>query len=158
MGSGKSTVGPHLAAGLGRAFIDLDQLIVETDGRTIPEIFEQEGEAAFRKVETECLRQAATGPAAVIALGGGGYLEAANRRLMRDTGITVWLQASLETVRIRALGDGNRPLARDGQKFEDLYLRRLAVYGQADLHISTEGRTPESIGEELASRLEACIA
>lgn len=153
MGSGKSTVGPLLADFLGRVFVDLDHLIQQAAGKTVPEIFEQDGESHFRKLESECLKVAAAGRPAVIALGGGAFQEPENRHVMSETGTTVWLQASLETVRSRALGDHSRPLARNRRLFEELYARRLEVYETADLQVSTEGKTPAEVCKELAALL-----
>lgn len=155
MGSGKSTVGPLLARALGRPFIDLDAVIQASTGRTIPEIFSQEGEVGFREIETRCLEQVAGGPPAVVALGGGAYQGAVNRSITAATGTTIWLQVSLATVKARVLGDPDRPLAGDPQRLEELFERRLDAYRQADLQVWAEGRTPEEVVEEIRAMLSS---
>jgi shikimate kinase len=110
-GSGKSTVGPLLAGALGRPFVDLDGAISAAAGTTVLELFEREGEPAFRGREREALRLAAGSPVpSVIALGGGALLSAENRDRLRRSGDVLRLQAPVETLALR-LGDAiDRPL------------------------------------------------
>src|SRR4051812_3053233 len=95
MASGKSTVGRHLANRLGWNFFDIDKEIEAAEKTTISEIFKGRGESEFRRVETEMIRQHVgwieRGKPAVLALGGGAFIEAANRSLLEDNGITIWL-------------------------------------------------------------------
>lgn len=145
MGSGKSTVGALLAERLQRNFLDLDCWIEERQGLSIAQIFEQQGEAAFRELEAQALEHVAKQPPAVIALGGGAFSNPANRRIVRESGISVWLQVDLEEAAQRCLGLPERPLAQDPQAFARLYRRRLPDYAQADIHISTQRFTPEQV-------------
>ncbi len=154
MGCGKSTVGPLLAQALGRPFIDLDEVIQRSSGRTIAEIFRDSGESAFRALETRCLEEVAGGPPAVVALGGGAFQDSVNRSILAATGTTVWLQVSLATAKARVLGDPSRPLARDPHRLQELFERRLASFRQADLQICVDGRTPEDLAAELVSLLD----
>src|SRR5215475_12880865 len=96
MASGKSTVGPLLAARLNRRFIDLDRVIEGKAGCPIVELIEREGEERFREIETETLREAVSQSGVIIAPGGGAITREENRELMSRLGITVWLDAPFE--------------------------------------------------------------
>ncbi|MES0371568.1 MAG: shikimate kinase [Mariprofundaceae bacterium] len=114
MGSGKSSIGRRLAKKLGVELIDLDDYIVEKAGRTIPEIFAEQGEEAFRDLESEALREVA-GREAVIATGGGAILRAENRELLKEHPPVIWLKASPKFLAERIDGDSNRPLIAEGE-------------------------------------------
>jgi len=118
MGSGKSSIGRRLAKHLNVALIDLDDYIVEKDGRSIPEIFEQSGESFFRQLETECLRQV-LGKPAVIATGGGVVMSAPNRLLLKAHPPVIWLKARPDFLARRINGDSNRPLIACGETLAD---------------------------------------
>jgi chorismate synthase len=110
-GAGKSTVGPALAAALGRSFVDLDAAIVASSGRRIVELFRAEGEEAFRRRESAALRDAAgERRPCVVALGGGTVLSPENRDLLRRSGDVLWLQAPVERLAKRLEGGADRPL------------------------------------------------
>ncbi len=114
MASGKSTVGPKVAARLGCTFLDLDRLIVAHDGRSIPEIFAEADEAAFRTLETKALRQTADTDDLVVALGGGALVDDANRAFAQEHGLVIYLDVSPETVLERVGGEADeRPLLQD---------------------------------------------
>ena len=150
MGSGKSTVGATLARALGWPFIDLDTTIEAGQGLTIRDIFEQAGEPFFREVERAALTEVVKTEPAVIALGGGTFVQEPNLELVRARGgITVWLDCSIEELRRRCEGITNRPLFRDGASFVQLFHQRQAYYELADYRISTEGRNPEEVAEEI---------
>jgi shikimate kinase len=147
MASGKSTVGRHLAHRLGWNFYDTDEEIQAAEKTTIAQIFAVRGEAEFRRLETGILRQHVRwierGSPAVLALGGGAFVEPANRRLLEDAGLSVWLDCPLDVV-TRRLGDvSTRPLARDPVKFAALYQTRRGQYALADVHIAVAGDDPE---------------
>ena len=118
MGSGKSSIGRRLAKHLNVDLIDLDSYIIEKDGRSIPEIFEQSGERFFRQLETECLRQV-LGKPAVIATGGGVVMSALNRQLLKAHPPVIWLKAKPEFLARRINGDSNRPLIAGGETLAD---------------------------------------
>lgn len=119
MGSGKSSIGRRLAGHLMLPLIDLDDYIVEKAGRSIPEIFEQDGEAAFRELETAALREV-VGKPAVIATGGGAILSETNRRILKAHPPVIWLKASPEFLADRIDGDTNRPLIAAGDTLNRL--------------------------------------
>jgi shikimate kinase len=148
MASGKSTIGRHLAHRLGWSFYDTDQEIEAAEKMAISEIFEQRGEAEFRRIETEVLRQHVgwieRGRPAVLSLGGGAFAESANRQLLQNNGIAVWLDCPFEVVQRRVGDGGHRPLARDPQRFAFLFESRLDAYRLADIHIPIESDDPEN--------------
>ena len=143
MGSGKTTVGGALSEELGWSFYDLDNEIEAAAGAKIVDIFVQQGEAGFRRQEHAALerrvRTAQHGQPMVVALGGGAFAQENNFELIRDNGVTLWLDAPFELVRARVAPQTHRPLARDPEKFAALYAERRAAYAQADYRIPVEG-------------------
>jgi shikimate kinase len=139
MGSGKTTIARALADRLGWDFIDLDQEIENAEQTTIAEIFESRGEPEFRRIETEMIRTVVRrielGNAAVIALGGGTFVEAANATLLEHHGISIWLDCPFETIAQRITEPGVRPLARDAEAFRKLYEERQTAYGRASFRV-----------------------
>ncbi len=153
MGSGKSTLGPLLSQRLRIPFLDLDEVIVREQGRGIPEIFRQGGEAQFRRIETEALRATSAGGPCVIALGGGAFCFPANVDIVRSSGTSVWLKVTLQEAENRCQGDTERPLAQDPIRFRQLYQSRLEHYERADLAIETAEKSPSFLVEEIAQRI-----
>ena len=124
MGTGKTTVGRLVAARLGRPFVDSDDQVEARTGRTVREIFEEDGEAAFRREESEALASALeAGEPAVVAAAGGVVLDPENRRRLRDAGLVVWLRADPGLLVRRVGGASHRPLLADDPAG---VLRRLA--------------------------------
>jgi shikimate kinase len=151
MASGKTTVARALALALGCHSLDLDQFITERAGRSPKEIIEQDGEAAFREVETSYLREALEmDSAGVIALGGGAWTIELNRRLIAARGgLTIWLDAPFELCWERISSSGTeRPLGRLRENALELYNQRQPIYGLADLRLSTI--TDKSVDEVVA--------
>src|ERR1700680_3619606 len=115
MGCGKSRVGSALADELGWSFYDLDQEIEKAAGVSITDVFDQQGEAAFRALETEALKKRVynvrTGRPQVIALGGGTFTIQENVELASNYGVTIWLDAPLEVIEQRIAAETHRPLA-----------------------------------------------
>ncbi len=149
MASGKSTVGRALAYELGWAFVDLDEDIAAARGKTIVEIFEEEGEGEFRRLETQALlkrvKTIQTGRPMVVALGGGAFSQQSNFTTLQENGVTVWLDCPLALVRARIGETTDRPLARDGDKLEHLYFARRAAYQRADFRVEIGGDDPAAV-------------
>jgi len=148
MGAGKSTVGRHLAHRLGWNFFDTDDEIEAAEKTTIPEIFESRGEAEFRRIESEILRQHVRwierGRPAVLALGGGAFTIRGNREMLAENGITIWLDCPFDLVQRRVAQAYHRPLARDPEAFARLYRERRVCYQFADVHVPVESDDPEA--------------
>jgi shikimate kinase len=163
MGAGKSTVGPLVAGRLGWRFIDLDDEIVRQAGRSVAQIFDSEGEAHFRKLESEALERVIAGlhggGPAVIALGGGALTHSLTRAhnlwlLAQTAAPTVFLEAPVDELLARCrAGAINRPLSRHENQFRQLFSLRRPVYMEADVHVHTQGRSPEQIADEIVWQL-----
>jgi shikimate kinase/3-dehydroquinate synthase len=150
MATGKSKVGTVLADILGRPFVDTDARIVRAAGRPIGEIFEQDGEEAFRTLESQAVVAAATGEAAVIALGGGAMRQDENWDVIGSNGICLCITASPELLSERIGRNEDRPLLAGLddderlQRIRELLAEREPFYRRSDAFIeSTDDRTPE---------------
>ncbi|HSR67265.1 MAG TPA: shikimate kinase [Acidobacteriota bacterium] len=154
MGCGKSTVGSLLARRLDRPFYDLDQRIVEGAGRSIEQIFEEDGEKAFRALESQALKDVAAHPPAVVALGGGAFCRACNRKVVQSSGVSLWLQVPFQEMQRRIEKEGGRPLAGDARRLQRLYRSRLPHYRQADLSVQTRGLTPSQVARAVLKALD----
>lgn len=114
MGSGKTSVGTAVAERLGRPFLDSDEQVESRTGRTVREIFETDGEAAFRVLEAEALAEALSRPTpVVVAAAGGVVLDAGNRRQLKGAGTVVWLRADADVLATRVGSSDHRPLLGD---------------------------------------------
>ncbi|MFT4177927.1 MAG: shikimate kinase [Thermomonas sp.] len=157
MGSGKSTLGPALAARLELGFVDLDARIVADAGCSIARIFADEGEAGFRIRESRALAEALADAPAVIATGGGAVLAQANRNAMRAAGTVVYLHVDADTQLARLAFDTTRPLLQDGdraQKLAALQAIREPLYREAaHLLFDTAYLMPEAAVAALAGLL-----
>jgi len=157
MGTGKSTVGRALAEKTGCPLVDTDSYIEEATKRSIPEIFETEGEDAFRKLERKALSNLAQGSPKVISCGGGIIKSEENISLMKETGKTVLLSATAETVYKRVCHNENRPLLQ-GKKnpaaISILMEERRTLYEKArDYTVQTDGKNPSEIASEILDLL-----
>jgi shikimate kinase len=155
MASGKSTVGPLLAARLGIPFIDLDQQIEAKTGSIIADIIARQGEDSFRLIETERLREALLEAPVVIAPGGGAITRPENRELMAKAGITIWIDAPFQLCWERIGQDTVvRPLAIDEPSARARYEQRLPLYCQSRLRVPVEAvTTPEDITDRIIEAL-----
>lgn len=158
MGAGKTSVGQALARRLNWRFADLDHLIETREGRTIPQIFQDDGEQRFRELEHRVLREALAVPDSkffVLALGGGAFVVEKIRVLLRERQVpAIWLDAPVEELFRRCeQPEVVRPLRRDPEQFTKLYEQRLSSYRQADLHVITKGKEISAIAEEITVRL-----
>ncbi len=161
MGAGKSAVGQYLAEHYRWRFADLDRMIEEGQGRTIAQIFQNSGEAAFRKLETEALRrllsQNLPSPPQIVALGGGAYAREDNARMIREAGgMVVFLDAPVEELLLRCRRDTKshaRPLLESESVFRRLYEERKPHYYRASLRIETAEKKIEEVACEVARHL-----
>ena len=152
MGSGKTTVGKVLADFLGCPFMDLDDLVVKKAGKSIPDIFAQDGEPAFRELEARMLRQTVAKYAestAVLALGGGAVLAPASAVLLQEKTVCIYLRATLDTLLARLEGEtAGRPLADDALA-ERLASREPIYEKTAHVIIDTDGLSPDEVADEI---------
>lgn len=157
MGTGKSVVGRMLAERLKCPFVDLDAEIEKEAGRSIAQIFAEQGEAAFRRREAEKVREISKRQGIVVATGGGVMLDEANVRLLKRCGTLVCLTARPEVILERALSRGpSRPLLdapSPKERVEELLKLRAPFYSKADLAIETSDRTVEEVVEEIMAKI-----
>jgi shikimate kinase len=157
MASGKSRVGRELAQRLAWDFVDLDAQIEAREKRTIAQLFQERGEPGFRAAETSALRELLTvSPQRdhVVALGGGAFVQAINRELLRPWP-TVFLETPIDELWQRSLIDHvERPLRRTAEQFAALYTERLPYYRQATITVVTSGRDPASLCAEIERNLQ----
>lgn len=165
MGSGKSTLGKQVAsqAFFSCVFTDLDEVIVCRVGKSIPEIFRDDGEHAFRELESQCLADVLDSTEQkVIATGGGAVLSKKSRNLMKEKGKVIWLDASPEVLTARIAGDGNRPLLNDVdplEKMKKLTTQRNPLYAEiADLRVDTGKLSDEEAIAKIIGFLSECRA
>jgi len=157
MGAGKSTIGKLLAAQLGLPFADSDKVLEDRTGADIPWIFDVEGEAGFRRRESEVLKDLCTGEPQVIATGGGIVLLPENRALLKAHGFVVYLRASLDQLVERTSKNSNRPLLQVADprgKLREILLQREPFYSEvADLVCDTNDCTPKQASILVSNRL-----
>lgn len=156
MGVGKSTVGRLLAERLGSGFWDTDDGIVAEQGRTIADIFVQDGEAAFRALEKRAVREALTGQDGVLALGGGAVLDADTRALLAARRVVYLSMDVEEAVRRTGLNVARPLLAVNPRKqWRELMEARRHLYEEvATAVVPTDGRTPEEVTQAALDALE----
>lgn len=158
MGTGKSTVGKLLAKKIGREWIDVDHWIEQKTKRKIADIFESDGESAFRRMEKDAILEMASKNRCVITTGGGAVLDPANMLALRKNGILVVLEASPETIYERVKDARHRPLLKNSNPKDEiarLLKERKPHYEKADLSIRTDGKAPGRVAEEIMAMLEA---
>lgn len=148
MGAGKTTVGRLLADRLGLPFVDTDLVIEDRERRTIPQIFEADGESAFRDVEQAVVADVLSGPEAVVSLGGGACGREGTREVLR-THTVVHLDVSFEQAKRRTAGDTYRPMLRRPDLAELHATRREVFRSLADVDVATDGRRAEVIALEV---------
>jgi shikimate kinase len=149
MGCGKSSVGRALAEELGWSFVDLDEDIEKCAGASIAHIFDTQGEAKFRALETEALKKrveiARSGRPQVISLGGGAFTIQENVELASNHGVTIWLDCPFQVMERRIAEETHRPLARDPVRMKNLFDQRRGAYALADYRIETGEDGPAAI-------------
>ena len=161
MGCGKSTVGIRLSYRLRRVVEDTDKLIEKRAGKSISDIFKEEGEAAFRQMETKCLQELMTlKDERIISTGGGLPMKIENHELLKRLGTVVYLRISPKGVWERLKNDTTRPLLQCDDpmaKIEELLAKRAPVYEQAaDVVLDVDGKNMEEVLTELEQKLLEC--
>ena len=148
-GSGKSTVGKILSRMLCMPLVDTDALVEQTAGKTIPELFAQEGEAAFRDLETDAARRAAAMTGVVIATGGGMVLREENMRLLSATGVVFFRDRPLADI-AREDHSGRPLIGSDRDRLQKLYTERIELYRKYAQYTISHTDTPEEAAERIA--------
>lgn len=153
MGAGKTSVGECLARELHYRFVDLDREIEREAGRTIPEIFRDDGEAIFRRLEARALRLVGSQSDIVVGTGGGTLTLWENRDFIHRTGVSVWLDAPIDVLLERCRISEHRPLLSDRPKMEALLADRFPAYQLSDLRVNAALDPPELLAARIASLL-----
>ena len=158
MGVGKSTVSRLLSRKLGREEVDTDGMIVQQEGRSIPEIFEQSGEEYFRRLETGVLDELAGEAPCIVSCGGGMAMREENVAKMKALGTVIFLTAQPETIYDHVKDSTHRPLLNGNMNIP--YIRKLMEAREpkyqvaADCVVVTDGWTPEQVAEEIIRVLQ----
>lgn len=157
MGAGKTAVGKALSQKLGVPFLDSDAEIEAAANMSIPEIFSRDGEAFFREKESMVIARLLEGAPCVLSTGGGAFLAPANRRMISERGVSVWLKADIGVLWNRVRHKESRPLLRTADPratLRALYEARVPIYAEADLTVVSDAET--SI-EQMADRVIAAL-
>jgi shikimate kinase len=160
MGAGKSVCGRLLARRLGRCFVETDDMIVASEGRSIPEIFREAGEPRFRQLEADTIESLKLKSGEVIATGGGMPCRDGRMELLRELGTVVWLDGDVRELHARAGRIGNRPMleGRSMAEVEELYRSRQPYYRRAHITIDTTGLGADQVVARILSALREAHA
>lgn len=157
MGAGKTTVGRLLSHFLEKTFYDSDREIQKRTGVSIPTIFEIEGEAGFRRRETEILSELMNARNIILATGGGAVLSGANRTMLKHGGTVIYLRASIDDLWRRTRHDKNRPLLQTSDpraRLAELFVQRDPLYREtAHIVVESGKRSPRHLAQSLAQQL-----
>jgi shikimate kinase len=156
MGAGKSSIGRRLAARLGLAFVDADCEIEQAAGMSVTEIFESKGEPYFRAGEARVIARLLENGPQVLATGGGAFMSADTRALVRDRGISVWLKAEPDLLLRRIKRRTDRPLLQiedPAARLKQLIEERYPVYAEADVTVDSREMPHETMVEEIVCAL-----
>ena len=162
-GTGKTKVAEILARSWNCDWVDSDCEIERRAGKSIERIFEEDGETAFRDLETEVVRDLAAGPPCVVSLGGGAVMRTENREAIAAQGLACWLQATPATIAERLQRDTARRSQRPDltpvggmDEIELLLTQRSAVYQScANFVVDTEGKSPQNVAEEILAAVKS---
>ncbi len=153
MATGKSTVGRLLARKLARSFIDSDRDIENKTKMSIKDIFDSQGEAHFRKLESELICNLDQSHNLVVSLGGGSVLDSKNQAIIKK-GVWIYLDTPLDVIHERLSRTSHRPLAKKSQsEIENLYQERLPIYKNATLIIPCANHSPDTICQLILKRI-----
>ncbi len=157
MGAGKSCIGRKLAARIGAPFVDADEEIERAAGLTVAEIFAKYGESAFRDGERRVMSRLIQGSPSIVSAGGGAFMDAETRDLIKGNAVSIWLRADLETLVARTKGRSHRPLLNKGDPREilaELMRVRGPTYAEADLVVETGVDNPNVTTARVLAALE----
>ncbi len=160
MGAGKTTVGRRLGQALDMPFVDSDAEIETAAGCSIADIFETFGEAYFRSGERRVIKRLLEGPPQILATGGGAFINAETRALIRSKAISVWLRADLDLLVRRVSRRDTRPLLRNGDPvaiMRRMMEERSPIYAQADIVVDTDDNPHESVVQRVISAVDALL-
>ena len=153
MGCGKSTIARRLSQKLGMEQVEMDEQIVQEQGMPIAEIFEKYGEDYFRDMETDLVKRLQQKDGVIVSCGGGAVLREENRRVMKDSGVIIWLTAEPETILERVKHGTDRPVLNGRMNVEyitELMEQRRDCYeAAADFMVFTDGKEIDAICEEI---------
>ncbi len=160
MGTGKTTIGRLLAERMGRPFYDMDDLLVQHYGKSIADVFAEEGEAAFRVTEAQLCAQLAANRSVVVSTGGGALVNPQNRANFEETGTLICLTADVDTILNRLDELDDRPLLpgtreERANRIRALQLERRPAYGAIHHHVNTTDKSPTDIVERIILSLDA---
>lgn len=157
MGAGKTAVGRAVAVKLGVPFLDSDAEIEAAANLSVPEIFQRDGEAFFRKRESEVIRRLLETQSGILSTGGGAYLAEGNRKNISDKGVALWLDADLDLLWNRVRHKDTRPLLRTPDPratLSEIFDKRTPVYALAELRVScAKGLSIEAMAERVIETL-----
>ena len=157
MGSGKSTVSRHMSRALDVPKIEMDEVLAERAGKSITQIFAEDGEEVFRQMETALLREIGAGEPALVSCGGGVVLRPENVEIMKTTGTILMLSATPQTIFQRVRHSTKRPILNGNMNVEfiaELMTKRDPAYrAAADVTVSIDGKTSDIVAKELVERI-----
>ena len=154
MAAGKTTLAQSLGRRLGWRAEDVDVLVEARERRTVADIFAREGEPYFRSIERQVIWSLLPLRHAVVATGGGTFVDPENRAAINADGLSVWIDVPLDVLLARIPADGRRPLASDRIQMAMLYETRRLAYQQAQLRVDASHARPEELVEQLIEQLE----
>lgn len=154
MAAGKTTLAQALGRRLGWRAEDVDLLVEARERRTVADIFAREGEPYFRSVERQIIWSLLPQRHAVIATGGGTFVDAENRAAINADGVSVWIDVPFEVLLTRIPADGRRPLANDRVQMAMLYESRRLAYQQAQLRLDASRARTEELVDQLVEQLD----
>jgi shikimate kinase len=157
MATGKTSVGKRLAAIMHYSFLDLDAIIEEESGTSIPQIFSSQGESAFRKLESLLVERVAEKTECVIATGGGTIVNPQNLEKLKRCGVVITLTADIPSILHRAGNGDDRPMLRGGDRLERIQAlmeQRAPVYAKADIRVDTSALSIDEVAQLILNRLQ----